>query len=202
MDDALKDLFPAINPNIDEIGQDMTPLDEDEQIKNDDVEPEVETKQDYNEDDIFMKQGKKLKSKLKEPTDTITESDTKPKRNYSHLAKARAKGAEIRKQKAEARRLKKQQEKEEKERIRAEKRAATKERNRQKARERYHKQKELNTLLTTSEKDMWLKELDELQEHYQKWDQETKPIDDVVSKTKKKIKIKTKTKTKKKNKSV
>jgi len=65
-----------------------------------------------------------------------------------------------------------------------------------------NKQKELNTLLTTSEKDMWLKELDELQEHYQKWDQETKPIDDVVSKTKKKIKIKTKTKTKKKNKSV
>lgn len=65
-----------------------------------------------------------------------------------------------------------------------------------------NKQKELNTLLTTSEKDMWLKELDELQEHYQKWNQETTPMDEVITKTKKKSKIKTKTKAKKKNKSV
>ena len=146
MDKALDSLFPAINPNIDEIGNDMTPLNEEEQITNDDVEPEVEVKQSFTEDDIFMKSGKKLKSKLKDPTDTIVEDDIKPKpktkRNYSHLARARAKGAEIRKQKAEARKLKKQQEKEQKELIRAEKRKATAERNRQKARERYYKQKE------------------------------------------------------------
>tara|TARA_A100001201_G_scaffold130078_2_gene115700 strand:+ start:1272 stop:1958 length:687 start_codon:yes stop_codon:yes gene_type:complete len=143
MEEALNSLFPSINPNIDEIGSDMTPLNDEEQITNDDVEPEVEVKEDYDEDDIFIKtSGKKMKSKLKEPTDTITEDDVKPKRNYSHLAKARAKGAEIRKQKAEARRLKKAEEKAEKERIRAEKRAATAERNRQKARERYYKQKE------------------------------------------------------------
>ena len=65
----------------------------------------------------------------------------KKQRDYSHLAKARAKGAEVRKAKAEARRLKKAEEKAEKDRIKAEKRAATTERNRQRAKDRYYEKK-------------------------------------------------------------
>jgi hypothetical protein len=142
MDETLNELFPSINPNIDELNE-MTPLNQDEQITNDDPEPETEVKEDFKESDIFMKSGKKrLKSKLKEPTDTIVEEDIKPKRKYPHLAKARAKGAEVRKAKAEARRLKKEEEKELKNKLKSEKREATAERNRQKAKARYYTEKE------------------------------------------------------------
>mgnify|MGYP003995238535 FL=1 len=43
---------------------------------------------------------------------------------------------------------------------------------------------------------MWLKELDELQEHYKLWDKETKPNEDDNISLKKKIKVKRKKKKK------
>jgi len=65
-----------------------------------------------------------------------------------------------------------------------------------------NKEKQLKTLLLTSEKDMWLKELDELEEHYKIWDENTKPDDDNVTLVKRKTKAVKKTKKKKATKNV
>lgn len=126
-------MFPAANPDIDEIIKKEECIDG-EAVAQEHIEMKVEP---IKESDIFMK-----------PVKNNVRLDVKPKnvkvkkqRDYSHLAKARAKGAEVRKAKAEARRLKKAEEKAEKDRIKAEKRAATAERNRQRAKDRYYAKK-------------------------------------------------------------
>jgi len=126
-------MFPAANPNIDEVIKKEDCIDG-EAVAQEHIEMKVEP---IKESDIFMK-----------PVKNNVRLDVKPKnvkvkkqRDYSHLAKARAKGAEVRKAKAEARRLKKAEEKAEKDRIKAERRAATAERNRQRAKDRYYEKK-------------------------------------------------------------
>jgi hypothetical protein len=88
-------------------------LDGDEVVKDDDMDysaPKSSHK------DIFMSGKKNVKLDIKEPTDTITESDVekpKPKKDrYAHLAKARQKGIETRRRKAEERRKAKEEAKE------------------------------------------------------------------------------------------
>ena len=101
MDCDKQNLFPEINPNLDEIAEMENTLDADEVIK-DDVDF---SKDKSTHNDIFVKGKQNIKMKIKEPTDTETENDVKPKkkgRDYSHLAAARKKGAETRKAKAEA----------------------------------------------------------------------------------------------------
>ncbi len=141
MDCDKQNLFPEINPNLDEIAEMENTLDADEVIK-DDVDF---SKDKSTHNDIFVKGKQNIKMKIKEPTDTITENDVKTKkkgRDYSHLAAARKKGAETRKAKAEAKRRAKEEAKLEKEKQKQLRREATKERNREKARQRYYKQKE------------------------------------------------------------
>ena len=65
-----------------------------------------------------------------------------------------------------------------------------------------NKEKQLKTLLLTTEKDMWLKELDELELHYKIWNETTKPDDDHVNTVKRKTKTVRKTKKKKVTKNV
>lgn len=126
-------MFPAANPNIDEVIKKEDCIDG-EAVSQEHIEMKVEP---IKESDIFMK-----------PTKNNVRLDVKPKnvkvkkkRDYSHLAKARAKGAEVRKAKAEARRLQKAKEKEEKDRIKAAKKEASAERNRQRAKDRYYAKK-------------------------------------------------------------
>ena len=126
-------MFPAANPDIDEVLKKEDCIDG-EAVAQEHIEMKVEP---IKESDIFMK-----------PVKNNMRLDVKPKnvkvkkqRDYSHLAKARAKGAEVRKAKAETRRLQKAEEKAEKDRIKAEKRAATTERNRQRAKDRYYEKK-------------------------------------------------------------
>ena len=145
-------LFPVVNPNLDELAQEAKkPINEDEVIV-----PEGKTQELDNPlkkelpNDIFVKKEKKGKIKLskneildhKDPTDTIVETDVKPKRDYSHLAKARAKAQETRRLKAEERKKKKAEEKERKRLEKEAKKKATAERNKKKALERYYKNKE------------------------------------------------------------
>lgn len=146
-------LFPVINPNIDELVEEAKkPIDQDEVIVPDGDGEKKELDDPLKKDlpnDIFVKkENKKGKIKLtkneilKDPTDTIVESDVKPKRDYSHLAKARAKAQETRRLKAEERKKKKEEEKERKRLEKEAKKKATAERNKKKALERYYKNKE------------------------------------------------------------
>jgi hypothetical protein len=122
-------LFPEINPNLDEIIEMEKVLDPNEIIKDDtDVE---KSKSAHNE--VFAENVKI----------EISSKSSKPKRDYSHLKKAREKGAITRKQKAETKRLAKAEAKAKKDEEKRLRREATKERNRAKARDRYYKQKDL-----------------------------------------------------------
>ena len=143
MDLDKNNLFPEINPNIDEIIEKEDMINGDEVVKDDDMDysaPKSSHK------DIFMSGKKNVKLNIKEPTDTITESDVekpKPKKDrYAHLAKARQKGIETRRRKAEERRKAKEEAKLKKQQEREARKKATAERNRASARERYYKQKE------------------------------------------------------------
>lgn len=122
MGDADKNnLFPVINPNIDQIIEDEKMLDSDNVIKNEIIE--VVKKE---QDDIFdTPKPKPISQKKKE-----------------HLDNARIKSAETRRQKAEERKKLKEEEKARKEEEKKLRREATAERNRVKARERYYKQRE------------------------------------------------------------
>jgi len=123
MGDADKNnLFPEINPNIEQIIQDEKMLDSNNAIKNEIIDV---VKQE--QDDIFDEKPavKPISQKKKE-----------------HLDKARVKSAETRRQKAEERKRLKEEEKAKKEEEKKLRRQATAERNREKARERYYKQKE------------------------------------------------------------
>ena len=146
MDLDTNNLFPEINPNIDEIIEKEDMIDGEEVVKDDDMDysaPKSTHK------DIFMSGSKKqnVKLKVKETTDTITESDVEPEKpkkkdRYAHLAKARQKGIETRRRKAEEKRKAKEAEKLKKKEEREARRKATMERNRENARKRYYKQKE------------------------------------------------------------
>ncbi len=135
-------LFPEINPNVDELIEKEDAIDKEEIIKDDDMNY---TAPKTSHSDIFMKSKGNIKMKIKEPTDTITETDVKPKKGrYAHLAKARQKGIETRKRKAEEKRKAKEVEKAKKLEEREARKKATADRNREKARARYYKQKEKN----------------------------------------------------------
>ena len=89
-------LFPEINPNIDEIVEKENMIDGDEVIKDDDIDYNAPKK---TQKDIFLtnKKGQtNIKLEVKEPTDTETENDTvkSKKDRYAHLANARQKGIE------------------------------------------------------------------------------------------------------------
>ena len=145
MNDCLNGgMFPAPKEDVEEIIAKENCIDG-ENVAEEHLEMKVEP---ISEKDIFMQPKKKKQNIVLKVNDgeinnkNVKITKKKKQRDYSHLAKARAKGAEVRKAKAEARRLKKAEEKAEKDRIKAEKKAATAERNRQRARDRYYKQKE------------------------------------------------------------
>lgn len=142
MDLDTNNLFPEINPNIDEIVEKEQMLDGDEVVKDEDTDYTAPKKKHK---DIFMSNKKQnIKMNIKEPTDTETENDIiKPKKDrYAHLAKARQKGIETRRRKAEEKRKIKEAEKLKKQEARELRKKATMERNRENARKRYYKQKE------------------------------------------------------------
>jgi len=143
MDLDKKNLFPEINPNIDEIIEKENMIDSEEVVKDEEMDYST-PKSSHN--DIFIGSKKQnVKMKVKEPTDTITESDVeKPKKKdrYAHLAKARQKGIETRRRKAEERRKAKEEAKLKKQQEREARKQATAERNRASARQRYYRQKE------------------------------------------------------------
>ncbi len=142
MEQDNKNLFPEINPNIDEIIEKENCVDKEEVLKEDMDFSKPKT----SHSEIFMKKKQNIKLKVKEPTDTITKSDIekpKPKKDrYAHLAKARQKGIETRRRKAEEKRKAKAEEKAKKAEEREARKKATAERNRESARKRYYKQKQ------------------------------------------------------------
>tara|TARA_R110001599_G_scaffold320831_1_gene531209 strand:+ start:21982 stop:22695 length:714 start_codon:yes stop_codon:yes gene_type:complete len=123
------ELFPVINPNIEEI------IERESAIDGENVSiPEEEERLSHK--DIFSGDGEKnVKMSVKEPV------VKKPKGNYSHLAEARKKGALTRQKKAEAKRIAKAEAKAKKDEEKRLRREATAERNRVKARERYRREK-------------------------------------------------------------
>ena len=144
MDLDNKNLFPEINPNIDELVEKEDMIASDEVIKDDDMDYST-PKTNHNDIFIGSNQKRNVKLKVKEPTDTITQSDIEPKPKkdrYAHLAKARQKGIETRSRKAEEKKRLKELEKAKKAEERQARKQATAERNRENARKRYYKQKE------------------------------------------------------------
>lgn len=142
MDIDSNNLFPEINPNIDEIVEKENMIDGDEVVK--DVNIDFSAPKSTHKD-IFMKTNIKVNVKEKEPTDTETENDVikeeTKKDRYAHLAKARQKGIETRRKKAEEKRKIKEAEKLKKKEEREARKKATMERNRHNARQRYYRQK-------------------------------------------------------------
>jgi hypothetical protein len=143
------ELFPEINPNLDEVAE------EGENLK-----VEIEEKQVLKQKDIFdMKYNKKeLKQSRSVQETKVDEFKDQDKQSqpvedppgqvgksasskYSHLKAARAKGIITRQEKARIRREQKAEAKRLKDIEKQERRDATKERNRVKARERYRRLK-------------------------------------------------------------
>jgi hypothetical protein len=138
MGDADKNnLFPEINPNIDQIIQDEKMIDSDNAVKNEIIE--VDKK---DQDDIFETFEKSLAKEATKGDKTPPAVKPISQKKKEHLDNARVKSAETRRQKAEERKRLKEEEKARKEEEKKLRREATAERNRQKARERYYKQKE------------------------------------------------------------
>ena len=136
MDCDKNNLFPEINPNLDEIVELESVIDADDVLK-DDVDfdkPKSTHAQIFKE----RKPTENVKLKVEDkPKDVV-----KKTRDYSHLAAARKKGAETRRRKAEEKRKAKAEAKAAKEEEKRLRKQATMERNREKARARYYKQKE------------------------------------------------------------
>ena len=165
------DMFPEINPNIEEIVRQQEAIDP-ENVAVDITEKPKRTPHT----EIFVNKGtkrvKKTKSRntvmneekdeINSPTLTIIEEDLESpvkelnelsdetqlkkkggttSKRYSHIAKAREKGLQKRRANAAKRKELKELKKKEKEEERARRREATKERNRQKARARYQRLK-------------------------------------------------------------
>lgn len=149
------ELFPTINPNLDEV------VNEAENVK-----IVVEDKKYLKQKDIFDMKNNKEKNTLKEDlhrTGRVSETEVaefndqevksegvdrirkpvlkSPSSKYKHLEAARAKGILTRKEKARIRKEEKAEAKRLKDIEKAERREATKERNRVKARERYRRLK-------------------------------------------------------------
>jgi len=143
------ELFPEINPNLDEVAE------EGENLK-----VEIEEKEVLKQKDIFdMKYNKKeLKQSRSVQETEVGELINKDKQSqsvqeppgtgknsasckYPHLKEARAKGIKTRQEKARIRREEKAEAKRLKDIEKQERRDATKERNRVKARERYRRLK-------------------------------------------------------------
>jgi hypothetical protein len=120
------ELFPVINPNIEEIIERENAVAGEDLILDDD--PVI----GHNE--IFSKSNVKLE--VSEPVDIPKKKD-----KYAHLAEARKKGALTRQKKAELKRIAKAEAKAKKDEEKRLRREATQERNRVKARERYRNQK-------------------------------------------------------------
>ena len=123
------ELFPVINPNIEEI------IERENAVAGEDLVLDDEPAIGHNE--IFSKSNVKLE--VSDPIDIPKQA--KPKNKYPHLAEARKKGAETRKKKAELKRIAKAEAKAIKDEEKRLRREATQERNRVKARERYRNQK-------------------------------------------------------------
>lgn len=145
MDDKTAKLFPEINPNVEELVQKDNALDG-ENVIVESVEQKTEVK------DMFVnKKNKIIKKNIKFQIKDDGEKNVEIKKDknveikkdkYSHLKAARQKGIETRRKKAAERKALKEAEKLEKQKLRDERKKATMERNRQKARERYYKEKE------------------------------------------------------------
>ena len=140
MDADTAKLFPEVNPNIDEIIEREKAVDPNNVIVEDKLNADLEVKEKTGHKDIFVKK-KKVQFKDNGEKNVKIEVEEKPKK-YSHLAAARQKGIETRRRKAAEKRAAKEAEKAKKAEERAARKAATMERNRQKARERYYKNKQ------------------------------------------------------------
>tara|TARA_R110000824_G_scaffold252946_1_gene441794 strand:+ start:196 stop:936 length:741 start_codon:yes stop_codon:yes gene_type:complete len=135
---ALSTKFPKINPNLEEIEEEM--------------EQSVESSPIHSSHkDIFVKK-EKIETHANEKIDknekiTLDVKPAKPKKSkkYEHLQKARLKGLEVRREKARIKREHKQAEKEEKAKIKAERKLERQEKNRKASRERYWKKKEVDS---------------------------------------------------------
>lgn len=140
MDEETAKLFPEVNPNIDEIIEREKAVDPNNVIVDDKLNAELEVKEKTAHKDIFVKK-KKVSFENSGEKNVKMEVEEKPKK-YSHLAAARQKGIETRRRKAAEKKAAKEAEKAKKAEERAARKAATMERNRQKARERYYKNKQ------------------------------------------------------------
>ncbi len=130
MDEDTKKLFPEIIPNINEVIERENAIDGEEVLVTE--APIENTKQK----DIFVTKNKIAKKNIK-----LDVGEKKDK--YAHLAAARQKGIETRRRKAAERKALKEAEKAKKQEEKNARREATMERNRQKAKARYYKQKEI-----------------------------------------------------------
>ena len=148
MDDKTAKLFPEINPNVEELVERDNAIDSENVIvENIDNKTEVKNmfvnKKNNKRSSPIIKKNIKLEIKNEDDTkELIKVASGEKKDKYAHLNAARQKGIETRKRKAEERKALKEAEKLEKQKIKDERKKATMERNRQKARERYYKEKE------------------------------------------------------------
>jgi len=144
MDANTAKLFPEVNPNIDEIIEREKAVDPNNVIVDEKLGTDLQLKERTTEKDMFVKKKKvqfKDDGEQRQIKNVKMEVEEKPKK-YSHLAAARQKGIETRRRKAAEKKALKEAEKAKKAEERAERKAATMERNRQKARERYYKNKQ------------------------------------------------------------
>lgn len=138
---ALNSMFPKPVENVNEVIAKQDCIDG-EEVSQEKVVEQLKVNP-MRESDIFM-QPKKNKQNivLKVEDGEKNEKVTTGKKRYAHLAEARKKGAETRRRKAAERKAKKEAEKLAKEQKKAEKKAASAERNRQRARDRYYREKQ------------------------------------------------------------
>lgn len=141
---ALNSMFPKPVENVNEVIAKEDCIDGDN-VSQEKVVEELKVNP-IKESDIFMQPKKKKQNIVLKVDDG--EKNTKKKKTgtkkdrYAHLAAARAKGAETRKKKAAERKAKKEAEKLEKQRLKDERKKASMERNRQRARDRYYREKQ------------------------------------------------------------
>jgi len=137
---ALNSMFPKPVANVNEVIAKEDCIDGDE-VSQERIVEELKVNP-IKESDIFMQPKNKKQNIVLKVEDGEKNIEKPDKKRYAHLAAARKKGAETRRRKAAERKAKKDAEKLAKEQKKAERKAASAERNRQRARDRYYREKQ------------------------------------------------------------
>ena len=156
---SLESLMPTINPNLDELAKDNTPLQPPKKKATpDEIFASVQATNKKHREAKGKKVEESPENTIEKPADLrvaespevkleIADIVAKPqrgaKKKYPHLEKARAVASANRKKKSEEKRLIKEQQKIEKAELKAERAEIRKEKNRVRALENYHKKKDL-----------------------------------------------------------